>query len=189
MTRNRRRKLDTRTAAADAGIRYTQARRQALEAPGASIRTYQGVISICSACGQPAYDSVGGASHFAEQEGAVFCPSFPAAADLLRMDWDDLSLREVQERYPRTDEAFRGQHRGLSHGDQLQAFTGPVVVCAQCGQPAYYNGEVGMAHFTNQWDGIFCPRFPLAGKTLSIRWHSRSLADWKAGYVCTYPHL
>jgi hypothetical protein len=39
MTRNRRRKLDTRTAAADSGIRYTQARRQALEAPGASIRT------------------------------------------------------------------------------------------------------------------------------------------------------
>ncbi|MER7901099.1 hypothetical protein ABTX62_34795 [Streptomyces sp. NPDC096046] len=189
MTRNRRRKLDTHTAAAASGIRYTQARRQALEAPGASIRTYQGLISICSACGQPAYDSASGASHFAEQEGAVFCPAFPAAAGLLRMDWHDLSLRLVQERYPRTDDTFLGQQSGLSHRDRLQAFSGPVVVCAHCGQPAYYNREVGMAHFTNQWDGIFCPRFPLAGETLTIKWHPQSLADWKAGYVCTYPHM
>ncbi|MEU3937998.1 hypothetical protein AB0E85_39165 [Streptomyces sp. NPDC029044] len=189
MARNRRRKLDTRTAAAASGIRYTQARRQALEAPGASICTYQGLISICSACGQPAYDSASGASHFAEQEGAVFCPAFPAAAGLLRMDWHDLSLRLVQERYPRTDDIFLGQQSGLSHRDRLQAFSGPVVVCAHCGQPAYYNREVGMAHFTNQWDGIFCPRFPLAGETLTIKWHPQSLADWKAGYVCTYPHM
>jgi len=189
MTRNRRRKLDTRAAAADSGIRYTQARRQALEAPGASIRTYQGEISICTTCGQPAYDSASGASHFAEQDGAVFCPAFPAAAGLLRMDWHDLSLRLVQERYPRTDDGFKKQHVNLSHGDQMQTFTGRVVVCSHCGQPAYYNGEAGMAHFLNQWDGIFCPRFPLAGKTLTIKWHPRSLADWKAGYICTFPHL
>jgi len=187
MTRNRRRKLDTRTAAADSGIRYTQARRQALEAPGASIRTYQGVIGVCGACGQPAYDSARGASHFAEQEGAVFCPAFPAAAGLLRMDWHHLALREVQERYPRTDDRTR-HHQDLSHGDQIQTFTGPVVVCSHCGQPAYYHREVGMRHFTNQWDGIFCPRFPLAGSTLTIKWHPQSLADWKAGYICTYPH-
>jgi hypothetical protein len=73
MTRNRRRKLDTRTAATDSGIRYAQARGQALEAPGAGIRTYRGVISICSACGQPAYDSVTGAS-----------PARPVAARIRR---------------------------------------------------------------------------------------------------------
>ncbi|MGW0844217.1 hypothetical protein ACWD26_29580 [Streptomyces sp. NPDC002787] len=190
MTRNRRRKLDIRTAAASSGTtRYVQARRRALEAPGASIRTYLGEIGICTTCGQPAYDSSRGASHFTEQEGAVFCPAFPAAAGLLRMDWHDLSLRLVRERYPRTEDDFRKQHLDLSHGDQVQTFTGRVVVCSHCGQPAYYNGDVGMAHFLNQWDGIFCPRFPLAGKTLSIKWHPRSLADWKGGYACTFPHL
>ncbi|MER5572391.1 hypothetical protein [Streptomyces massasporeus] len=189
MTRNRRRKLETRAAAATSDIRFTQARRRALEAPGASIRTYRGDIGICPTCGQPAYDSTRGASHFAEQDGAVFCPAFPAAAGVLRMNWDDFSLRQVRERYPRTDEGFRKQHVDLSHGDQIQTFTGRVVACSHCGQPAYYNGEVGMAHFLNQWDGVFCPRFPLAGETLTIKWHPRSLADWKAGYSCTFPHL
>ncbi|MEU4086464.1 hypothetical protein [Streptomyces aureus] len=189
MTRNRRRKLDTRTAAATSGVRYTQARRQGLEAPGTSIHTYLGEIGVCGTCGQPTYDSTSGASHFAEQDGAVFCPAFPATASLLRMDWDDFSLRQVRQRYPRTDEAFGRQHRGRSHGDHFQTFPGRVVVCAHCGQPAYFDGEVGMAHFLNQWDGIICPRFPLAGATLTITWHPRSLADWKAGYRCTYPHL
>ncbi|MFJ9711627.1 hypothetical protein [Streptomyces sp. NPDC101234] len=188
MTRNRRRKLDTRAAAAHSDIRFTQARRRALEAPGASIRTYEGEIGICTACGQPAYDSTNGASHFTEQEDAVFCPAFPAAAGLLRMDWDDHSLRMVRERYPSTLDSF-WRHPILSHPGAFQTFTGPVSVCTHCGQPAFYDREVGMRHFTNQWDGIFCPRFPLAGETLTFKWHPQSLADWKAGCVCTYPHL
>ncbi|MGW5431932.1 hypothetical protein ACWET9_32745 [Streptomyces sp. NPDC004059] len=183
MTRNRRRKLDNR-AAADSGTRYTQARRQALEAPGASIRTYKGDIGICITCGQPAYDSTNGASHFAEQEGAVFCPTYPAAASVLRMAWHWMSLRLVQERYPSTDHPM--WRRGRLRADApFQTFTGRVTVCRHCAQPAYYDPEVGMRHVTNQWDGIICPRFPLAGETHTIQWHPRSLADWKAGYLCT----
>lgn len=113
MTRNRRRKLDTRAAAAASGTRYTQARRLPLTTPGASIRTYKGEIGVCSVCGQPAYDSSSGASHFAEQEGAVFCPAFPAAASVLRMDWDDFSLHQVQERYPRTFDSLRARPDGV----------------------------------------------------------------------------
>lgn len=150
MTRNRRRKLDIRAAAADSGIRYTRARRQALEAPGASIRTYRGDIGICRTCGQPAYDSSRGASHFAEQEGAVLCPAFSAAASVLRMDWDWLSLEHVRERYPRTDAPFTRRYRHLRADGPFQKFTGPVSVCCHCAQPAYRDPEVGPAHFTNQ---------------------------------------
>ncbi|MFI1535523.1 hypothetical protein [Streptomyces anandii] len=187
MTRNRRRKLDTRAAANDLGLRYTQARRRTLEAPGASIRTYRGDIGICRACGQPAYDSSTGPTHFAEQEGAVFCPAFPAAAAVLRMNWDYLSRQLVQERYPRTDDR-RWRNPRPFHADAFQRFTGSVVICSHCAQPAYYDREVGPAHFANQWDGIHCPRFPLSGDTLTIKWHPRSLAEWQAGYLCTYPH-
>jgi hypothetical protein len=104
------------------------------------------------------------------------------------MGWDDHSLHMVRERYPSTVDGFWRRYRTPGHVDEFQKFTGPVSVCTHCGQPACYDREVGMRHFTNQWDGIFCPRFPLAGETLTFRWHPQSLACWKAGYVCTYPH-
>ncbi|WP_405909583.1 hypothetical protein OG742_37275 [Streptomyces sp. NBC_00828] len=188
MTRDRRRKEDIRAARAKSGTRYTRARREAASAPGASIRTYRGECYICSACGQPAYNSVNGPAHFTEQEGGVFCPSYPAASGLLKMAWDSSEAPvTVRAEYPWPSTSAKPQCAARHHHDRFRDFTGRVTVCASCGQPAYVS-ELGPAHFLDQWDGIFCPRFPLAGHLVTVNWHPRSLADWKAGYVCTYPH-
>lgn len=184
MTRDRRRKQDVRALRDDSDPRYTRARRRTASAPGASMRDYTGEIYICTSCGQPAYAGVSGPSHFAEQDGGVFCPAFPAASGLLRTDWDAFSLGQVREEYPHPVSRTLRQTR---HADAFQTYADRVVVCAHCGQPAFYDSEVGMRNFTNQWDGVHCPRFPLAGETTTVRWHPRSLADWKAGYVCTDP--
>ena len=97
MTRGRRRKQDIHAARTASDTRYTRARREAASASKASIRSYRGQIYICCSCGQPAYESDSGPSHFAEQDGGVFCPAFPAASGLLRMNWDDYSLGSVAE--------------------------------------------------------------------------------------------
>ncbi|MFJ8798478.1 hypothetical protein [Streptomyces sp. NPDC102487] len=191
MTKDRRRKLDAR-AQTNAGNRYNRARRQTAAAPGASIRTYTATVSICGACGQPAYESSEGPAHFVEQQDGIFCPAFPRAVSLLSMEWDlysySLSLDIVREKYP-WPSIGSGPHRVACGGaglDCIRKYAGPVFVGSCCGQPAK-NGEYGPEHFTDQWDGILCPRFPLAENLIKVNWHSRSLAEWKAGYHCTYP--
>ncbi|MCW8097078.1 hypothetical protein [Streptomyces tauricus] len=183
MTHNRRRKQDARAAAQNAGTRYTRALRAT--APAASIRTYTGDIHLCTSCGQPAYRSP---AHFTEQQSGIYCESYPAATGRLPMDWDAFSLDRVREEYPwpsvskSTGDCTHSWHTGRFH-----TFIGQICVCTACGQPAY-NGEAGNEHFTDQWDGIHCPWFPLAGTMAPLDWNPRSLAEWKAGYPCTYPH-
>lgn len=189
MTRDRRRKQATRKTAATTGDRYTRARRAATSPPGASIRNHTGEMFICTACGQPAYDSTTGPHHFTEQDGGVFCPAFPAAAGLLRMDWDiSYSLDIVKDEYPWPSVSANPECGHHHRRDQFRDFTGQVFVCSTCGQPAF-EGEYGPQHFTDQWDGVFCSWFPLAGDLVAVNWHPRSLAEWKAGYPCSYPHL
>ncbi|AMW10580.1 hypothetical protein A4E84_14345 [Streptomyces qaidamensis] len=188
MTRDRRQKHDIRAAAADSGTRYTRARQHTLAAPGANIGAYQGDIHICSACAQPAYRSSQGASHFAEQDGGVFCPAYPAAVGLLRMDWKhSFALDSVRQKYPWPFSPTGSECDGGHWRGRFRDFTGEVVVCGSCGQPAC-DGEYGWEHFTDQWDGVFCDWFPLAGRPVRVTWHPRSLAEWKAGYRCSYPH-
>jgi hypothetical protein len=193
MTRDRRRKQDIRNAMAASGSDcrgYTRAlRAEAVRRQLESIRTYPGAIGICSACGQPAHDAPGGPRHFAEH--AVVCPAYPAAAGLLALDWDEFSLAWVRQSYPwpMTDSP------GCTHGHRVDRFrdhSGQVAVCAACGQPAYWAEETdyyaGPMHFPDQWDGVHCPRYPLASRLIDVSWDPQSLADWKARYGCTYPH-
>ncbi|MGW1390545.1 hypothetical protein ACWD6Q_02625 [Streptomyces nigra] len=188
MTRNRRRKLDIR-AATEPGLRYTQAR-HLMGTPSTSISKYKGGIHLCTACAQPAYEGPDGPRHFAEQEGVVFCSAYPAAVTLLRMNWDSSSLYDVQYAYESLQDAATGECGASHHKDRFRDWNETVRVCTSCGQPAFTGSYAagGADHFVDQWDGVFCPWFPLAGDTVSIQWNPRSLADWKAAYVCTYPH-
>jgi len=188
MTQNRRRKHHIRAASATTGDRYTRTRRAAISPPGASIRDHTSEIYICNTCGQPAYDSTSGPSHFREQDGGVYCPAFPAAAGLLRMDWDiSYSLDCVKDEYPWPSVSANATCAGHHRRDRFRDSTRQAFVCASCGQPAY-DGEYGPTHFMDQWDGVFCSWFPLAGALVTVNWHPRSLAEWKAGYPCSYPH-
>ena len=69
--------------------------------------------------------------------------------------------------------------------ESIREYTGEVRVCASCGQPcclgATEYGEMWQ-HFSEQWDGVFCPRFPLAGKPLPMDWDVMSLKQVKTGY-------
>lgn len=68
----------------------------------------------------------------------------------------------------------------------IRDFAGPMGVCGSCGQPCF-NGEYGPEHFTEQWDGVFCHMFPLAGDMLRIEWDEASLSDVREKYPDTYP--
>ncbi|MDB1089448.1 hypothetical protein PJ985_17960 [Streptomyces sp. ACA25] len=195
MTRDRRRKQDLRARQGTGSQDRTYARTRRAEAIRSqleSIRTYPGAIGICSACGQPAHATAsGGPRHFTEQAGAVFCPAYPAAAGLIAMAWEEFSLTRVRQRYPWpvTTTADCAHH---SERDRFRDYTGQVTVCSACGQPAYWAEEpgywAGHRHFTDQWDGVHCPRHPLASRVIDVAFHPRSLADWKTRYTCTYPH-
>ncbi|RDD85731.1 hypothetical protein [Streptomyces parvulus] len=180
MTRDRRRKMDIRATARG---RYTPARRRTLPPAGLSIAEHPGELYLCGTCGQPAYPSAIGPCHFTEQDGGVYCPTFPMAANLLRMDWRlSLGLDIIREFYPwpTTGPA----HRTPTMRQEFGHFTGKVYVCASCGQPAHNTSDYwGPQHFHDQWDGVHCEWFPLAGRLLITRLHPRSLADWKAGYT------
>ncbi|MGW5477668.1 hypothetical protein [Streptomyces sp. NPDC004008] len=72
----------------------------------------------------------------------------------------------------------------------IRGYKGEVRVCASCGQPCFLGAtEFGEAwqHFKEQWDGVFCPRFPLAGKPLVMEWDSMSRDQVLAGYPDTHP--
>ncbi len=69
----------------------------------------------------------------------------------------------------------------------IRDYTGAVYVCGTCGQPSY-EGELGPQHFTEQWDGVFCPWFPLAGESLKVAWDDASLCDLRDKYPDTFPH-
>ncbi|MCX5239771.1 hypothetical protein OG824_31680 [Streptomyces prunicolor] len=186
MTRDRRRKQDLRAASAATSSRYVRVRREAATPPGASIRTHKGNIHICIACGQPAYASTNGPSHFAEQDSGVYCPNFPAAVGLLRMDWDRSgSIGWVRQSYPWPSVSANPHCSGFHISGRFRDYTGTVSICSSCGQPAF-QGEYGPTHFTDQWDGILCPYFPLAGDLVKPAWNADSLESWKAGYPCSY---
>ncbi|MFD9541219.1 hypothetical protein [Streptomyces sp. NPDC060022] len=63
----------------------------------------------------------------------------------------------------------------------IRNHTGPVYLCGTCGQPSFV-GEHGDQHFDEQWDGVFCPWFPLAGKRLVVQWDGMSLDAVRAQY-------
>lgn len=68
----------------------------------------------------------------------------------------------------------------------IRDHTGPVYVCGTCGQPSF-DGEYGDQHFNEQWDGVFCPWFPLAGKRLAVDWDEMSLDALRRLYPDTFP--
>ncbi|MFD6113583.1 hypothetical protein ACFWG0_26220 [Streptomyces yangpuensis] len=72
--------------------------------------------------------------------------------------------------------------------ESIKTYTGPVTICASCGQPSYTDNQVGHQHFKEQWDGVYCPRFPLAGERIDMDWHEMSLDQVRAEYPDTYPH-
>jgi len=72
--------------------------------------------------------------------------------------------------------------------EKIRVYEGVISLCGSCGQPCY-DGEAGLAHFAEQWDGVFCPRFPLAGERLEIRWDAHSLETLKEQYPDTFPRV
>jgi hypothetical protein len=73
----------------------------------ASIRTYAGIIYLCSDCGQPAYTGAGGDEdglplHFDEQWDGVECGHHPLAGELITIAWEPELLTEVKRCYPDT---------------------------------------------------------------------------------------
>jgi hypothetical protein len=68
----------------------------------------------------------------------------------------------------------------------IRDHAGPVFVCGSCGQPAF-ESEHRLEHFHEQWDGVFCPWFPPAGKRLVVEWDSITLDTLRAQYPDTYP--
>ncbi|MEV8523184.1 hypothetical protein AB0451_03350 [Streptomyces sp. NPDC052000] len=68
----------------------------------------------------------------------------------------------------------------------IRTHTGQVHLCASCGQPSF-DGEYGPEHFSEQWDGVHCPRFPLAGDRIVIAWAGMSLETLRQQYPDTYP--
>lgn len=71
--------------------------------------------------------------------------------------------------------------------ESIRTYGGKIYLCKACGQSCHKGLDVGPEHFTEQWDGIFCPWFPLAGGRLEVEWDTASLDDLKASYPDTYP--
>ncbi|WP_329143524.1 hypothetical protein OIU91_06160 [Streptomyces sp. NBC_01456] len=71
----------------------------------------------------------------------------------------------------------------------IRTYDGKIYLCKTCGQPCFKSPEMGSEHFKEQWDGIFCQRYPLAGELLEMEWHPVTLATLRASYPDTYPHL
>jgi hypothetical protein len=76
--------------------------------------------------------------------------------------------------------------------ESIRTYTGRIFLCTSCGQPCYEDaGETGLGillqHFQEQWDGIYCERFPLATGKIAIDWGVMSLAGLKQQYPNTHP--
>lgn len=71
----------------------------------------------------------------------------------------------------------------------IKNYTGDITICRSCGQPSFSDEEIGHQHFNEQWDGVFCPYFPLAGEKIRMDWDSMSLDQVRDEYPDTYPYL
>lgn len=73
-----------------------------------SIRTYTGLIYLCTSCGQPCYEGTPDAEystllqHFKEQWDGIYCATFPLAFKKIEVDWLRMSLDDLKRRYPDT---------------------------------------------------------------------------------------
>ncbi|MFD6968354.1 hypothetical protein [Streptomyces sp. NPDC059949] len=70
----------------------------------------------------------------------------------------------------------------------IKTYTGPITLCRSCGQPSFTDNEVGHQHFKEQWDGVPCPWFPLAGERIVMDWDRMSLEQIRKEYPDTYPY-
>ncbi|MER6350698.1 hypothetical protein ABT186_02280 [Streptomyces sp. NPDC001634] len=72
--------------------------------------------------------------------------------------------------------------------ESIRDHAGEVRICASCGQPCGLgeteSGEMWQ-HFSEQWDGVHCPRFPLASVPLIMEWDEMALKQVKAEYPDT----
>jgi hypothetical protein len=78
--------------------------------------------------------------------------------------------------------------------ESIRTHTGPVFLCASCGQPCYEGAEDPeyggpLQHFQEQWDGIYCATFPLAAKKIEVDWLPVSLDDLRARYPRNRPEV
>jgi hypothetical protein len=73
--------------------------------------------------------------------------------------------------------------------ESIRTYQGEMFLCAHCGQPAYQSDEVGNSHFSEQWDGVHCPRFPLSGPRVEIEWDQMSRQTLQQSYPNTYPKV
>lgn len=71
----------------------------------------------------------------------------------------------------------------------IRSYTGEIHLCRSCGQPSFVDDEVGHQHFKEQWDGIHCPYYPLAGEPVRMDWDSMSLEQVREEYPDTYPRF
>jgi hypothetical protein len=70
----------------------------------------------------------------------------------------------------------------------IKTYSGEITLCRSCGQPSFTDEEIGHQHFNEQWDGIFCPHFPLAGDRIHMQWDGMALEQVRDEYPDTYPH-
>ena len=73
--------------------------------------------------------------------------------------------------------------------ESIRTYQGVIFLCAHCGQPAYASENGWDSHFREQWDGVLCPRFPMAGPRLEIKWDPSSLQSLQQCYPNTYPKV
>ena len=71
--------------------------------------------------------------------------------------------------------------------ESIRTYDGEIRICLSCGQAAHLEGPGSQAeglwsHFREQWDGVYCDRFPLAGETAAMRWHYLALQQVKDQY-------
>ncbi|MFE2600139.1 hypothetical protein ACFXCZ_27230 [Streptomyces sp. NPDC059396] len=70
----------------------------------------------------------------------------------------------------------------------IRSYDGTIYLCTACGQPCR-DGEHGPEHFQEQWDGVYCPRFPLAAGRITVEWDAVALRDLQMKFPDTHPHL
>lgn len=70
--------------------------------------------------------------------------------------------------------------------ESIRTHTGEIRICTACGQPCGYcpvdDTITAWMHFIEQWDGIFCPQFPLTDTTVVMQWDAESLEQVRDGY-------
>lgn len=69
---------------------------------------------------------------------------------------------------------------------------GTVYLCNNCGQPATNELEYGFPdglsmHWSQQWDGVYCNNYPIAGKLIEVDWEPSLLRQIEEQYPNTNP--